>query len=76
MLEISITSCKGFELFPPSKTALEIVARIAPTPIMIALPTPPAVPDNLTLIDNIPALALGMIRPQPEPTKIHKPKNM
>ena len=76
MLEISITSCNGAELSPPSKTALEIVANAAPTPIIMAFPTPPAVPDRFTLTDNIPALAFGIIRPQPEPIKVHNPKNI
>tara|TARA_B100000427_G_scaffold283028_1_gene255104 strand:- start:12 stop:374 length:363 start_codon:yes stop_codon:yes gene_type:complete len=76
MLETSITSCNGAELSPPSKTALEIVANAAPTPIIMAFPTPPAVPDRFTLTDNIPAVAFGMIRPQPEPTKVHNPKNI
>ena len=41
---------------------------------MIALPNPDAVPANSGLIDNIPAVALGMVMPLPNPTNVIKPK--
>ena len=56
-------------------TMVEIVAKTAPRPIIIAFPIPPAVPERLRLTDNIPALAFGIIKPQPKPTNKHKPKN-
>ena len=47
---------------------------MAPVPIIMAFPMPPAVPDKFSLTDRIPTLALGIIKPLPSPTKLHKPK--
>ena len=48
----------------------------APPPIIIALPRPDAVPARRGKIDNIPAVAFGMVIPLPSPTKDIKPKKV
>ena len=46
-----------------------------PRPIIIDPPKPEAVPANLGLIDNNPALAFGKEIPLPNPTNVIVPKN-
>ena len=47
----------------------------APPPIIIAPPSPAAVPANLGLIDIMAAVAFGSDIPLPKPTIVINPKN-
>ena len=65
----------GTSLLPGFKIKLAIEESPAPPPIIIALPSPAAVPANFGLTDIIAAVELGMDIPFPSPTRVIKPKN-
>ena len=69
-------SCKGIDEVLLSKERLDKLAQRAPTPIIMAFPIPPAVPENCLFTDKIPTLAFGIINPFPRPINIQKLKKL
>ena len=65
----------GTSLLPGLRIKLAIAESPAPPPIIIALPSPAAVPANLGFTDIMAAVALGMDIPFPSPTSVIRPKN-
>ena len=65
----------GTSLLPGLRIKLAIAESPAPPPIIIALPSPAAVPANFGLTDIMAAVALGMDIPFPSPTSVIRPKN-
>ena len=72
----SMVSCSG--IVPVSIVRMEPANcdRAAPPPIMMAPPKPLAVPARCGRTDNMPAVAFGITRPLPKPTKVIKPKKL
>ena len=61
---------------PTCNTGPANADNAAPPPIIIALPSPDAVPASFGLIANMPAVAFGMLIPLPRPTNVINPKKL
>jgi hypothetical protein len=74
--EINIKLISGISVLLPASKIPAIAESIEPSPIIIDPPKPEAVPANLGLIDNNPALAFGREIPFPNPTRVIVPKKL
>jgi hypothetical protein len=74
--DINIKLIRGISVLLPVSKIPAIADSMEPRPIIIDPPKPEAVPANLGLIDNNPALAFGREIPLPNPTKVIVPKKL
>ena len=72
--DVSIIKSSGVSPASIETTVPASADNAAPPPIIIALPNPDAVPARCGRTDSMPAVALGIVRPLPRPTKYIKPK--
>ena len=74
--ELHINHSRGVAPLVGVKTAPARADKAAPPAIIMALPRPEAAPARSGRMASMPAVALGMLNPLPNPTKVMKPKKL
>ena len=74
--ELHISQSRGVAPLVGVKTAPARADKAAPPAIIMALPSPEAAPARSGRMASIPAVALGILNPLPNPTKVMKPKKL